>query len=172
MNPGAPCHAFDDRIETIEPLMPRSIMASAPYLVYRKFPLTAIVIARLNEARSSSSSPHACSQAALLMTMSIRSQACNTAPMFATTSASTLTSPCSARPTPPLRSRRRTAALAASNSRSLHATRAPYRDSASAIPLPMFGPAPVTSATFPESDTSKATSRVDDDGLDLGVIEH
>jgi hypothetical protein len=36
----------------------------------------------------------------------------------------------------------------------LHATRAPYRASASAIPLPMFGPAPVTSATFPSSDTS------------------
>ena len=76
--------------------------------------------------------------------------------MFASTSASTLTSPDSAMATPPLRSIRRTAALAASKSRSLHATRAPYRDSASAIPLPMFGPAPVTSATFPSSDTSTA----------------
>jgi hypothetical protein len=44
--------------------------------------------------------------------------------------------------------------LAADSSMSLHATRAPYRDSASAIPLPMFGPAPVTSATFPSSDIS------------------
>ena len=78
------------------PLIPRSIMASAPCLVNRKLPLTAIVIARLNEARSSSRSPHACSQAALLITMSIRSQACSTAPMFASTSASTLTSPDSA----------------------------------------------------------------------------
>jgi hypothetical protein len=42
-------------------------------------------------------------------------------------------------------------------SRSLHATRAPYR--ASAIPLPMLGPAPVTSATFPSSDMSTAASQ-------------
>jgi hypothetical protein len=74
--------------------------------------------------------------------------------MFASTSASTLTSPASAMPAPPLRSIRRTAAFAAGSSMSLHATRAPYRDSASAIPLPMFGPAPVTSATFPSSDIS------------------
>ena len=66
----------------------------------------------------------------------------------------TLTSPDSASASPPLRSIRRTAALAASSTRSLHATCAPYRDSASAIPLPMFGPAPVTRATFPSSDTS------------------
>jgi hypothetical protein len=136
--------------------MPRSIIASAACLVYRKLPLTAIVIARLKDARSSSSSPRACSQAALLITMSMRSQASSAAPMFASTSCSTLTSPDSARPTPPLRSIRRTAALAAPKSRSLHATRAPYRDSASAIPLPMFGPAPVTSATFPSSDISTA----------------
>lgn len=90
----------------------------------------------------------------MLITMSMRPQASSTAPMFASTSSSTLTSPGTASPTPPLRSIRRTAALAASSSRSLHATRAPYRASASAIPLPMFGPAPVTSATFPSSDTS------------------
>ncbi len=45
--------------------------------------------------------------------------------MFASTSASTLTSPDSAMPVPPLRSIRRTAAFAASRSRSLHATFAP-----------------------------------------------
>src|SRR5262245_52557673 len=55
---------------------------------------------------------------------------------------------------PPLRSIRRTQAAAASGSRSLHATRAPYLASASAMPLPMLGPAPVTSATRPSSDTS------------------
>src|SRR5215468_730117 len=49
---------------------------------------------------------------------------------------------------------RRTLARAASAEMSLQATLAPYRASASAIPLPMFGPAPVTSATFPSSDTS------------------
>jgi len=54
MKPAAPCHAFEDRIETTEPLMPRSIIDSAACLVYRKLPLTAMVIARLKEARSSS----------------------------------------------------------------------------------------------------------------------
>src|ERR1700722_2245601 len=37
---------------------------------------------------------------------------------------------------------------------SLTATFAPYRASARATPLPMFGPAPVTSATLPSSETS------------------
>ena len=45
--------------------------------------------------------------------------------MFASTSASTLTSPDSASPSPPLREIRRTAAFDASRSRSLHATFAP-----------------------------------------------
>src|SRR6266581_8968485 len=49
---------------------------------------------------------------------------------------------------------RRTHAFAASAERSLQATLAPYLASASAIPLPMFGPAPVTSATFPASEMS------------------
>src|SRR5580704_17222706 len=37
---------------------------------------------------------------------------------------------------------------------SLTATFAPYLASARATPLPMFGPAPVTSATLPSSETS------------------
>src|SRR5690242_12794692 len=37
---------------------------------------------------------------------------------------------------------------------SLQATRAPYRASARAIPLPMLGPAPVTRATLPARDIS------------------
>ena len=76
--------------------------------------------------------------------------------MFATTLSSDDTSPASGSPTPPFRSIRRTAAFAASSCTSLHATRAPYLANASAIPLPMFGPVPVTSATFPASDTSTA----------------
>ena len=125
MKPEAPCHAFEDRIETIEPLIPRGIMASAACLVNRKFPLTAMVIARLKEARSSSRMWFVCSQAALLTTMSIRPHASSAAAMFASTSASTLTSPDSASPSPPLRPIRRTAAFDASRSRSLHATFAP-----------------------------------------------
>ena len=84
-----------------------------------------MLIARLNEARSSSRMWFVCSQAALLTTMSIRPHASSTAAMFARTSASTLTSPDSASPSPPLREIRRTAAFAASKSRSLHATLAP-----------------------------------------------
>src|SRR6202034_4251340 len=37
---------------------------------------------------------------------------------------------------------------------SLTATFAPYLDRARAMPLPMFGPQPVTSATLPSSETS------------------
>jgi hypothetical protein len=84
-----------------------------------------MVIARLNDARSSSRMWFVCSQAALLTTMSIRPHASSTAAMFASTSASTLTSPDNASPVPPLRSIRRTAAFAASGTRSLHATFAP-----------------------------------------------
>ena len=125
MKPEAPCHAFEDRIETMDPRIFRSIIASAACLVNRKFPLTAMVIARLKEARSSSRMWFVCSQAALLTTMSIRPHASSTAAMFASTSASTLTSPDSASPSPPLRPIRRTAAFDASRSRSLHATFAP-----------------------------------------------
>src|SRR5918992_2591258 len=43
------------------------------------------------------------------------------------------------------------------------------------MPLPMFGPAPVTSATLPSSETSTPTTglapAVDDHGLDLHVLE-
>src|SRR5439155_2373732 len=55
---------------------------------------------------------------------------------------------------PPARSSRRTQASAASGRRSLQATLAPYRDRASAMPLPMLGPVPVTSATLPARETS------------------
>src|SRR5579863_9639827 len=41
---------------------------------------------------------------------------------------------------------------------SLTATFAPYRASARAMPLPMFGPQPVTSATLPSSETSMGTT--------------
>src|SRR5579863_9875369 len=41
---------------------------------------------------------------------------------------------------------------------SLTATFAPYRASARAMPLPMFGPHPVTSATLPSSETSIGTT--------------
>ena len=74
------------------------------------------------------------------------------------TSSSSLTSPVTAIATPSLRSMRRTHAFAASAERSLQATLAPYLASASAIPLPMFGPAPVTSATFPASEISICAS--------------
>src|SRR5918998_6226639 len=43
------------------------------------------------------------------------------------------------------------------------------------MPLPMFGPAPVTSATLPSSETFTPTTglapAVDDHGLDLHVLE-
>src|SRR5258708_23643997 len=55
---------------------------------------------------------------------------------------------------PPPRSIRRTHASAASARMSLHATLAPYFESASAMPLPMLGPVPVTSATLPSSEIS------------------
>src|ERR1700722_1801150 len=55
---------------------------------------------------------------------------------------------------PPFRSTRAMQASIASADTSLHATLAPYLASASATPLPIFGPTPVTSATLPSRDTS------------------
>ena len=55
---------------------------------------------------------------------------------------------------PPFRSTRAMQASIDSADTSLHATLAPYLASASATPLPMFGPTPVTSATLPSRDTS------------------
>src|SRR5690348_409351 len=43
---------------------------------------------------------------------------------------------------------------------SLTATFAPYLASASAMPLPMFGPHPVTSATLPSSEISTVSSSI------------
>ena len=80
MTPPTPCHAFDDRMLTMLPLMPRSIMAMAACLVLRKFPAAATVTARLNEARSSSSRPRPPRMAALLIRMSIRPQRSSTSP--------------------------------------------------------------------------------------------
>src|ERR1700730_7830344 len=58
---------------------------------------------------------------------------------------------------PPFRSTRAMQASIDSLDTSLHATLAPYLASASATPLPMFGPTPVTSATLPSRDTSTVT---------------
>src|SRR5215475_12526828 len=49
-------------------------------------------------------------------------------------------------------------ALIDASSTSLQATFAPYLASASAMPLPMLGPTPVTSATLPASETSTVTA--------------
>src|SRR6266567_3620150 len=49
-------------------------------------------------------------------------------------------------------------ALIDSSLTSLHATLAPYLARASATPLPMFGPTPVTSATLPSRETSTDTA--------------
>src|SRR2546430_1159144 len=55
---------------------------------------------------------------------------------------------------PPAGPSRRTRASRPSGRRSLQATLAPYRDRASAMPLPMLGPVPVTSATLPAREPS------------------
>src|SRR6202020_3686317 len=70
------------------------------------------------------------------------------------TAASSVTSPGAAMASPPFRSIRAMQASIDSLDTSLHATLAPYLASASATPLPMFGPTPVTSATLPSRDTS------------------
>src|SRR5580698_9423692 len=70
------------------------------------------------------------------------------------TVASSVTSPGAAMASPPFRSIRAMQASIDSFDTSLHATLAPYLASASATPLPMFGPTPVTSATLPSRDTS------------------
>src|SRR5918999_1820078 len=123
MKPGAPCQAFEDRMLTMLPLIPRSIIEIATCLVFRKLPTAATSTARLKPSRLSSSTPRPPRSAALLTRMSMRSQ----------------------------------------------------RASASAMPLPMFGPAPVTSATLPSSETFMPTAglapSVDDHGLDLHVLE-
>src|ERR1700691_5277576 len=70
------------------------------------------------------------------------------------TVASSVTSPGAAMASPPFRSIRAMQASIDSLDTSLHATLAPYLASASATPLPMLGPTPVTSATLPSRDTS------------------
>src|SRR5215207_4303858 len=74
---------------------------------------------------------------------------------------------------PPLRSTRRRVASAASGRTSLHATLAPYFASISEMPEPIFGPAPVTSATLPSNETSiteKSIARYPEIVMDLGRI--
>ncbi len=70
------------------------------------------------------------------------------------TVASSVTSPGAAMASPPFLSTRAMQASIDSLETSLHATFAPYLASASATPLPMFGPTPVTSATLPSRDIS------------------
>jgi hypothetical protein len=72
------------------------------------------------------------------------------------TVSSSVTSPGAAIAVPPLRSILAMHASIDSLDTSLTATFAPYLASARAMPLPMFGPHPVTSATLPSSETSNA----------------
>ena len=127
---------------TIEPLISRSIIEIATCLVFRNVPSPATPTARFQNSRHSSSTPRPPSSAALLIRMSIRPQrvehltdvahdvvlGAHVADDRHRLTAVALDPP--------------DARLGRLGETSLHATRAPYRARASAIPLPMFGPAP------------------------------
>src|SRR5215469_4928054 len=156
--PGVPDQPLDDEMQTIEPLMPRSAIARPTCLVLRKFPSADTRTARSKSAAVSSSTPRPPSSAALFTRMSMRPHRASTSLTYPWTAASSVTSPGAAIASPPLRSIRAMQALIDASSRSLQATFAPYRASASAMPLPMFGPTPVTSATLPARETSTVTA--------------
>src|ERR1700761_7942871 len=132
-------------MQTIEPLTPSSAIDRPTYLVFKKVPIDETVTARWNASAVSSSTPLPPSRAALFTRMSL---------MYPLTGSSSVTSPGAAIAVPPLRSIRAMHASIDSLDTSLTATFAPYLARARAMPLPMFGPQPVTSATLPSSETS------------------
>ncbi len=71
MTPALPFQPFEEEMQTIEPLTPRSAIDRPTYLVFRNVPIDETVTARWNPSAVSSSTPRPPSSAALLTRMSI-----------------------------------------------------------------------------------------------------